>query len=110
MADTQVRRPRLRARRVVFLLLVALLLLSCVLVTARMWREAVRTSPIYDPPVLAGQVVNCTAGFYASRGSTLVLTISDHCYDRANPPRDAAGRLIGTFGADARRTTSHGAT
>ena len=70
---------------------------------ARTVREYIRTSPIYDPPVLAGQMVSCTAGFYAHRGSTIVLTISDHCYDRANPPRDASGQLIGTFGAAARR-------
>jgi hypothetical protein len=86
----------------VFLFLVAVLLAG-LFVTAKTWREVVRTTAIYDPPVLAGQVVGCTAGFYGHRGSTLVLTISDHCYDRANPPRDAAGRLIGTYGADARR-------
>jgi hypothetical protein len=102
MAEAPVRQPRIHARRVVFLLLVAVLL-GGLLVVANTLREVVRTSPIYDPPVLAGQVVACTAGFYAHRGSTLVLTISDHCYDRANPPRDSAGRLIGTFGADARR-------
>jgi hypothetical protein len=81
------------------------ILLGVLLVTFLTWREYIRTSPVYDPPVLAGQMVSCTAGFYVRRGSTLVLTISDHCYDRANPPRDAAGRLIGTYGADARRTT-----
>ena len=93
---------RVRARRVVFLLLVAILL-GGLLAFAIAWRGLVRTSPIYDPPVLAGQMVNCTAGFYARRDTTIVLTISGHCYDRANPPRDAAGRLIGTYGADARR-------
>jgi len=86
----------------VFLLLVAVLLGSLILV-AKTFREYVRTSPVYDPPVLAGQVVSCTAGFYARRASTVVLTISDHCYDRASPPRDATGHLIGTYGADARR-------
>ncbi len=102
MAEAQARPPRIRARRVGFLLLVAVLL-GGLLAVANSFREFIRTSPIYDPPVLAGQVVACTAGFYAHRGLTLVLTISDHCYDRANPPRDAAGRLIGTYGADARR-------
>ena len=85
-------------------MLLLAVLLGGLLAFAMAWRALVRTSPIYDPPVLAGQVVTCTAGFYAHRGSTVVLTISGHCYDRANPPRDAAGRLIGTFGADARRT------
>ena len=53
--------------------------------------------------MLAGQPVACTAGFYARRGETIVLTISDHCYDRAHPPLDAAGDPIGAYGADARR-------
>lgn len=86
-----------------FLLLVAVLL-GVVLAVANAFRGVIRTSPIYDPPVLAGQVVTCTAGFYAHRGSTIVLTISGHCYDRAKPPRDAAGRPIGAYGADARRS------
>lgn len=102
MPDTVATRPRIRARRVVYLLLVACLLVG-VLVAAISARTRVRTTPVYDPPVLAGQVVSCTAGFYARRGSTVVLTISGHCYDRANPPRDAAGKAIGTYGADARR-------
>jgi hypothetical protein len=63
-----------------------------------------RTTPVYDPPVLAGQVVSCTAGFYARDGANVVLTISDHCYDRANPPRDAGRHLIGTYGLEARRS------
>src|SRR5829696_1383163 len=77
-----------------------------VIVVAGAARSLMRTTPVYDPPVLAGQVVACTAGFYAHRGDTVVLTISGHCYDRASPPRDAAGRLIGTYGADARRPTA----
>jgi hypothetical protein len=96
-------RSRNRTRRLVFVLLVAVLR-GVLFLIARTWREYIRTSPVYDPPVLAGQMVSCTAGYSARRGSTIVLTLSDHCYDRANPPRDAAGRLIGTYGADARRT------
>jgi hypothetical protein len=95
-------RPRMTVRRIV-LVLVAVALGVELIVVAGTLRSRFRTTPVYDPPVLAGQVVACTAGFYAHRGDTVVLTISDHCYDRANPPRDAAGRLIGTYGADARR-------
>lgn len=95
--------PRIRVRRVVFLVVVVGLLAE-LLVIANTARTSVRTTPVYDPPVLAGQMVSCTAGFYARRGDTVVLTLSDHCYDRANPPRDGAGRLIGTYGAEARRT------
>jgi hypothetical protein len=94
--------PRFRIRRVVFgLILAALMVEVAVIVNGA--RAYIRTTPVYDPPVLAGQMVSCTAGFYARRGEVIVLTISGHCYDRANPPRDAAGRPIGTYGADARR-------
>ena len=90
-------RPRIRVRRVVFVVIVVALL-GELLVLANTARAYIRTTPVYDPPVLAGQMVTCTAGFYARRGETIVLTISDHCYDRANPPRDATGRLIGATG------------
>jgi hypothetical protein len=103
MPDIAAARPRIRLRRVIFLLLVAVLL-GVLLVIANAARSLFRTTPVYDPPVLAGQIVTCTAGFYAHRGSTLVLTMSDHCYDRVHPPRDKAGRVIGTYGADARRS------
>jgi hypothetical protein len=96
------RRPHPILRRAVFLVLVVGLLAGLVVIAGAA-RALIRTTPIYDPPVLAGQMVACTGGFYAHRGTTLVLTISDHCYDRANPPRDAVGRQIGTYGADARR-------
>jgi hypothetical protein len=96
-------RPRIRLRRVVFLAVVVGLLAELVII-ANTARGLIRTTTVYDPPVLAGQIVMCTGGFYARRGDTLVLTISDHCYVRANPPRDAAGHIIGTWGADARRT------
>jgi len=96
------RRPHPILRRAVFLVLVVGLLAGLVVIAGAA-RAIIRTTPIYDPPVLAGQMVACTGGFYAHRGTTLVLTISDHCYDRANPPRDAVGRQIGTYGADARR-------
>jgi hypothetical protein len=96
------RTPHLTLRRAVFLVLV-LGLLAGLLVLVGAARARIRMTSIYEPPVLAGQMVACTGGFYARRGATLVLTISDHCYDRANPPRDAVGRQIGTYGADARR-------
>ena len=66
--------PRIRVRRVVFLVIVGLLLAELLMIatTARAW---IRMTPVYDPPVLAGQMVSCTAGFYARRGDTIVLTI-----------------------------------
>ena len=41
----------------------------------------VRTTPVYTPPVLAGQIVwgPCSGGFYARHGDTIVLTSTGHC-------------------------------
>ena len=95
-------RPRVRLRRVVFIVLVAVLVGSLLAVanTARGW---IRTTPRFDPPVLAGQMVACTAGFYARRGDEVVLTISAHCYNPDVPPTDAAG-VVGTYGRKAQTT------
>lgn len=40
-----------------------------------------RTTPVYDPPVLAGQQIPgyCSAGVYARHGESIVLTTSPHC-------------------------------
>ena len=37
-----------------------------------------RTTPLYDPPVLAGQQIPgyCSGGFYARHGNSVVLTTS----------------------------------
>jgi hypothetical protein len=65
--------------------------------------ETMRTSPEFDPPVWAGQLVPApcaTGGFYAREDQTLVLTISAHC-GGASPGvvfRDSDGRVVGTFG------------
>ena len=93
---------RIPIRRLIFIALLVALAVG-LLAIAFAVRARIRTTPVYEPPVLAGQPVACTAGFYARRGETIVLTISDHCYDRAHPPLDAAGNAIGTYGADARR-------
>lgn len=89
--------------RVALVIAIAVLLIALIELGG-MIRARVRTTPIFDPPVLAGQMVaGGTAGFYARRGSTIVLTISAHGYDLNRPPRDSTGRLIGVYGADARR-------
>jgi hypothetical protein len=78
MADTNAR------VRIVRLLVVALLGItlgigSFSIVTAVTTPH--RTTPVYDPPVLAGQMVPnyCSAGVYARHGDALVLTSSPHC-------------------------------
>src|SRR5450755_4294700 len=76
--------PRTRRGRAIRLLTVALagLLLgigSFSIVSALTTPR--RTTPVYAPPVLAGQQIPgyCSGGFYARHGTTIVLTTSPHC-------------------------------
>jgi len=69
--------------------------------------QTARTTPEFDPPVLAGQDVPgaCSGGFYARTETTIVLTIVAHC--GGVPGRtlyDGPGRYIGTFGPIAELT------
>ncbi len=67
-----------------------------------------RTTPVYSPPVLAGQVVPglCSAGFYARRANTIVLTSSDHCAGEGTVVRDPdSGILLGVIGPTAQSPT-----
>ena len=64
-----VAQPRVPLRRLVFIVLVVALAVG-LLVIASAARARFRTTPVYEPPVLAGQPVACTAGFYARRGET----------------------------------------
>jgi hypothetical protein len=65
--------------------------------------ETTRTTPRFDPPVWAGQLVPvpcATRGFYARHQQTIVLTISAHCAV-AKPGAtllDSDGRSAGIFG------------
>ena len=83
-----------RGRRVRRLLIVGLLGVLVLLVGIGAWRVFAldsylrvagdppsRTTPVYDPPVLAGQIVwgPCSGGFYARHGDTVVLTSTGHC-------------------------------
>jgi hypothetical protein len=65
--------------------------------------ETIRTTPRFDPPVWAGQLVPApcaTGGFYARAHQTIVLTISAHCFGAmpGTPLRDSDGRIAGIFG------------
>lgn len=67
-----------------------------------------RTTPVYDPPVLAGQQLwgYCAGGFYARRGATIVLTSSGHCTDEGTVAYDADGTTMrGVFGPPLRDAT-----
>jgi hypothetical protein len=67
-----------------------------------------RTTPVYDPPVLAGQRVPglCSAGYYARLGDAIVLTSSEHCAGEGTVARDpATGDVIGVIGPTDRSAT-----
>jgi len=100
---TGTRRPRIRVRRILFaVLLVALLAEGAVILSTV--RAYLRTTPVYDPPVLAGQLApgHCSAGFYARHGSQVVLTTSAHCGSEGEVVTAADGTLFGVLGPSAR--------
>jgi hypothetical protein len=72
------------ARRVLIAILLGLLLGIGLFSLARAIDDLTilkRTTPVFDPPVLAGQQLwgVCAGGFYARLGDTIVLTSSAHC-------------------------------
>ncbi|MEO8469156.1 MAG: hypothetical protein ABI573_05765 [Chloroflexota bacterium] len=85
---------------------IAFTLTSILLVRAVMAPH--RTTPVYDPPVLAGQYIPglCSAGFYARRDNTIVLTSSEHCAGEGTEARDpGTGVLLGVIGPSDRSPT-----
>lgn len=67
-----------------------------------------RTTPVYDPPVLAGQQLwgYCSGGFYARHGDTIVLTSTGHCTGEGVVAYDPDGVGVrGVFGPAARDAT-----
>jgi len=67
-----------------------------------------RTTPVYEPPVLAGQVLwgYCSGGFYARHGQTVVLTSTGHCTSEGTVALAPDGTTIrGVFGPAARDAT-----
>jgi hypothetical protein len=67
-----------------------------------------RTTPVYSPPVLAGQVVEgyCSGGFYARLRDTVVLTSTGHCTTQGTVAHDPDGVGVrGVFGPAARDAT-----
>jgi hypothetical protein len=66
-----------------------------------------RTTPVYDPPVLAGQQIPwfCSGGVYARRGETIVLTTSPHCGGEGTVVYDSSHTLQGIAGPTAQDAT-----
>jgi hypothetical protein len=98
-------RGRIRPRRVLFLLLVVLLLgmVGWFGRLAWTWYGGMhRTTPVYDPPVLAGYRVSqwCGGGIYArTADDTIVLTSTGHCSPGGDPMFTADDhRFVGIIG------------
>lgn len=110
-AMTRVERPGPRARVRPFHLLVAVLVGLIVAIGALAVTRALkpqRTTPVYDPPVLAGQQLwgACAGGFYARHGETIVLTSTGHCTSEGTVAYDDDGTTVrGVFGPAAHDET-----
>jgi hypothetical protein len=60
-----------------------------------------RTSPVFDPPVLAGQQLwgACAGGFFALHGDAIVVTSSGHCATEGAVAYEPDGKTVrGVFG------------
>ncbi len=67
-----------------------------------------RTTPLYNPPILAGQQLwgYCAGGVYARHGDSIVLTSTGHCTSEGTIAYDPDGVTVrGTFGPAARDAT-----
>jgi hypothetical protein len=97
-----------RRRRLLTALLAALLLGVAAYTIVAVVVGPRRTTPVYDPPVLAGQSLwgYCSGGFYARRGETIVLTSTGHCAAEGTVAYDPDGVGVrGVFGPAAADAT-----
>ena len=97
-----------RARRLVIVALAGALLGVGSFFLVRAVTTPHRTTPVYDPPVLAGQQLwgFCSGGVYARLGDTVVLTSTGHCTTPGTVAYDPDGVTVrGTFGEPARDAT-----
>jgi hypothetical protein len=98
-------RPRVRAIRLVLVGLAGLLIGIGAFAIGSAVTQPRRTTPVYDPPVLAGQQLwgACAGGFYARHGDTIVLTSTGHCTSEGTVAYDPDGITVrGVFGPAAR--------
>ena len=98
-----------RARRWLILAVAVVSVMAVVAVVAvRPWLlSGNRTTPLYEPPVLAGQQLwgACAGGFYARLGDTIVLTSSGHCAGEGTTAYAPDGTVRGVFGPIAQEPT-----
>jgi hypothetical protein len=106
-----VQRPGPRSRPRPFHVLAAVLVGLIVAVGALAVTRAMkpqRTTPVYEPPVLAGQQLwgYCSGGFYARHGDAIVLTSTGHCTSEGTVAYEPNGTTVrGVFGPAAREAT-----
>jgi hypothetical protein len=104
MASMRDPRRRVRARRRLIVALVGLLVGIAAFSIVRAVTQPRRSTPLYDPPVLAGQQLwgYCSGGFYARHGDTIVLTSTGHCTTEGTVATDPDGVGVrGVFGPPA---------
>jgi hypothetical protein len=98
---------RARLRRLLVVVVLGLALGVGVFSVAQAMRPR-RTTPVYDPPVLAGQVIPgyCSAAFYARQGISVVLVSSPHCAEGGRVALAPDGVTVqGVFSAAAQEAT-----
>lgn len=99
---------RIRPNRLLIVLLICLLVVIGAFAIAGGSTQQRRTSPVYDPPVLAGQQLwgACAGGFYARLGDTIVLTSTGHCTNEGTVAYEPDGMTVrGVFGPAAQDAT-----
>ena len=98
-------RSRVRPARLLIVILAGVLVGIGAFAIVRTLAQPRRTTPVYDPPVLAGQQLwgYCAGGFYARQGETIMLTSTGHCTTEGTVAYDPDGVTVrGVFGPAAR--------
>lgn len=98
-------RSRLTAVRLLIVVLAGVLAAIGAVAVISALTQPRRTTPLYDPPILAGQQLwgYCAGGFYARLGETVVLTSTGHCTTEGTVAYDPDGVTErGVFGPAAR--------
>ena len=88
-------------RLAAFALVSSLVTVGAILGDRALTAPAQRSSPVYDPPVLAGQQLSggCAGGVYARKGDEIVLTSTGHCSAEGVVVHDPDGTGVrGVFG------------
>ena len=100
-----VARGGIRPLRLLIVVLAGLLLMLGGFLFVRAALQPRRTTPVFDPPVLAGQQLwgYCAGGFYARHGDAIVLTSTGHCTTEGTVAYDPDATTVrGVFGPAAR--------